>query len=151
LSCSVSLVVFRSYRNCFIEESRFCYRFLPTCLTLNIFGEHPLWKHNSLHGLFFYNTGKWTITCRATKYYFTYILFTQNYHHQEHGNFSSSNAYCKNYFKSCFNNHRLKWLFWGTCHTRFCKQSQVLIACVPMIIYSTHTDIKCSQIAKYHE
>jgi hypothetical protein len=37
------------------------------------------------------------------------------------------------------------------CHTRFCKQNQVLIVCAPRIIYSTHTDIKCSQIAKYHE
>jgi hypothetical protein len=36
-------------------------------------------------------------------------------------------------------------------HTRFCKQNQVLIACVPKIIYSTHINIKCSQIYKYHE
>jgi hypothetical protein len=30
------------------------------------------------------------------------------------------------------------------CHTRFCKQNQVLITYVSMIIYSTHMDIKCS-------
>jgi hypothetical protein len=39
----------------------------------------------------------------------------------------------------------------GTCLTRFCKQNQVLIACVPRIIYSTHTDIKCSRITKSRE
>jgi hypothetical protein len=32
----------------------------------------------------------------------------------------------------------------GMCQNRFCKQNQVLIACVPMIIYSTLTDKKCS-------
>jgi hypothetical protein len=53
LSCSVSLVVFRSYRNCFIEERRFCYCFLRTFLTLNVISGHPVWKHNSLHRLFF--------------------------------------------------------------------------------------------------
>jgi hypothetical protein len=37
------------------------------------------------------------------------------------------------------------------CHTRFCKQNQVLILGVSRIIYSTHTDIKCSQVAKCHE
>jgi hypothetical protein len=26
----------------------------------------------------------------------------------------------------------------GVCHTQFCKQNQVLIACVSRIIYSTH-------------
>jgi hypothetical protein len=36
-------------------------------------------------------------------------------------------------------------------HTRFCEQNQVLIVYVPRIIYSTHTDIKCSQIVKYHK
>jgi hypothetical protein len=40
---------------------------------------------------------------------------------------------------------------WCDCHTRFCEQNQVLIACVSLIIYSTHKDIKCSHIAKYHE
>jgi hypothetical protein len=30
------------------------------------------------------------------------------------------------------------------CHTRFGKQKQVLIACVPRIIFSTHMDQKCS-------
>jgi hypothetical protein len=29
----------------------------------------------------------------------------------------------------------------GGGHTQFCKQNQVLIACVPRIIYSTHMDI----------
>jgi hypothetical protein len=37
------------------------------------------------------------------------------------------------------------------CHTGFCKKHQVLIACVPKIIYSTHMDINYSQIAKCHE
>jgi hypothetical protein len=37
------------------------------------------------------------------------------------------------------------------CHARFCKQNHVLIAYVPRIIYSTHTDIKYSHIAKYYE
>jgi hypothetical protein len=37
------------------------------------------------------------------------------------------------------------------CHTRFYEQNQVLIVCVLRIIYSTHTDIECSQIAKCHE
>jgi hypothetical protein len=38
-----------------------------------------------------------------------------------------------------------------SCHTLFLCQNRVLIACVRRIIYSTHTDIKCSQIAKCHE
>jgi hypothetical protein len=37
------------------------------------------------------------------------------------------------------------------CHARFLSQNRVLIACVPRIIYSTHTDQKCSQIANCHE
>jgi hypothetical protein len=37
------------------------------------------------------------------------------------------------------------------CHTWFLCQKQVLIACAPRIIYSTHTDQKCSQITKCHE
>jgi hypothetical protein len=36
-------------------------------------------------------------------------------------------------------------------HISFCKQNHVLIACVPRIIYFTHMEIKCSQIAKCHE
>jgi hypothetical protein len=37
------------------------------------------------------------------------------------------------------------------CHTRFCKQNQVLIVCMPRINCSTHTDQKCTQITKCHE
>jgi hypothetical protein len=37
------------------------------------------------------------------------------------------------------------------CHTWFLCQNQVHIACVPRIIYCTHTDQKCSHIAKCHE
>jgi hypothetical protein len=29
-------------------------------------------------------------------------------------------------------------LWYHFCHTQFCKQNQVLITCVPKIIYSTH-------------
>jgi hypothetical protein len=32
----------------------------------------------------------------------------------------------------------------AACHIRFCDQRQILIACVSRIIYSTHTDKKCS-------
>jgi hypothetical protein len=38
-----------------------------------------------------------------------------------------------------------------SCHTRFLCQNKVLITCVPKTFYSTHTDKKCSQIAKCHE
>jgi hypothetical protein len=37
------------------------------------------------------------------------------------------------------------------CHTRFLRQNQVLIICMTRINYSTHTNQKCSQIAKCHE
>jgi hypothetical protein len=37
------------------------------------------------------------------------------------------------------------------CHTRFCKQNQVFIVCMPMINCSTHTNQKCSQITKCYE
>jgi hypothetical protein len=40
--------------------------------------------------------------------------------------------------------HNPTMLFLGGCHTRFLCQNQVLIACVPKIIYSTHMDQKCS-------
>jgi hypothetical protein len=39
----------------------------------------------------------------------------------------------------------------GNCHIHFLCQNQVLIACVPKIIYSTHTDQKCSHKAKCHK
>jgi hypothetical protein len=38
----------------------------------------------------------------------------------------------------------------SNCHTRFLCQNHILIARVPIIIYSTHTNIKYSQIAKCH-
>jgi hypothetical protein len=72
--------------NCFIVETRFCYHFVCACLMLIVLDGHPVWKHNPLYGLFFYKTGKLTIICRATKYYFTYGLFTQNSHREEHDN-----------------------------------------------------------------
>jgi hypothetical protein len=49
--------------NFFLEERRFCYDFLRACLTLNIFDGQPIWKHTSLHELFFYKTRKQTIIC----------------------------------------------------------------------------------------
>jgi hypothetical protein len=37
------------------------------------------------------------------------------------------------------------------CHTRFCKQNQVFIICMPRINCSTHMNQKCSQITKCHK
>jgi hypothetical protein len=37
------------------------------------------------------------------------------------------------------------------CHSQFLCQNQVLIGCVPKIIYCTHMGQKYSQIAKCHE
>jgi hypothetical protein len=51
----------------------------------NVLRGHVVWKHNYEHGMLFYKTGKQTIIGRATYYYFTDLLFTQNYHHQERG------------------------------------------------------------------
>jgi hypothetical protein len=65
---------------------RFCYRFLHASLMHNVLRGHAIWKHNSPHEMFFYKIRKQTIICNAGKYYFTYVLFTQNYHHQECGN-----------------------------------------------------------------
>jgi hypothetical protein len=49
--------------------------FLVHFFMLIVLDGHPVWKHNPLHGLFFYMIGKRIIICRATKSYFTYTIY----------------------------------------------------------------------------
>jgi hypothetical protein len=65
-----------------------------------------------------------------------------------------ANTHTKTKDRSLLSSLAFLWLtrlWYHFCHTRFCKQNQVLIVCMPRINCFTHKDKKCSQITKYLE